>query len=448
MSFPERAPLPKALLWAILLTPAILFYALLVRGYVNIPNADDYTAILDFANRYSSLHGFVPKLLQVITFQQSEYKTMLVNAITALQVEALHRISLPVFIVVGNLLPIGIFLSVLAMYKREVTDSYTTTVVILPISLLLFQLQYGSTLDWATAGMQNLPVILCSLLAILFLAKSSSMRDLLLACIWLVVAICSSANGFGLSIVGGILLLEQRRLRHLLVWAVTVLAMATVYFYKYNFHSSQSVPGATVGQAFLHFNLLYAISFLGTSGAGFTSYVPSVALGLILLSLFIYICFTGYSRQNPAVFYSMVFVVASGFGVAGLRGAFGVTQSLASRYRIYSNLLLALTFIYLVEILLPRLRLKASAEKLVLSAATILCLLFCLASDWAGVRFIEGRKQALIAEMAHWEHPNEDAHIKANNPALEKQLRLGIYKPIAPILLEAIRLQVYRPPQF
>ncbi|MEK6396460.1 MAG: hypothetical protein V4734_00100 [Terriglobus sp.] len=447
MSFTERASSRRIFFWAVLLAPAIVFYALLARGYVNIPNADDYTAILDFADQYSARNGILPKLVQVITFQQSEYKTMLVNAITALQFETLHRVSLPIFIAMGNLLPIGIFLTVLAMYKRKVTDRSTTIVMVLPISLLLFQLQYGSTLDWATAGMQNLPVILCSLLAILFLAKDASPRNLAIACVWLVLAICSSANGFGLSIVGGILLLQQRRLRHACLWALTVCAMAAVYFYKYNFHSSQSVPGATVGQAFLHFNLLYAISFLGTSGAGFTSYVPSVALGLILLCLFVYICFTGYSRQNPAVFYAMVFVVASGFGVAGLRGAFGVTQSLASRYRIYSNLLLALVFIYLVEALLPRLKLKASAEKLTLSAITLLCLLFCTASDWAGLRFIEGRKQALIAEMAHWEHPEEAANVKANNPALAKQLRLGIYKPIAPILVEAIRLGIYVPPQ-
>ncbi|MFT4114378.1 hypothetical protein [Silvibacterium sp.] len=416
---------------------------------MNIPNADDYPAILGFANQYVPLHGLLPKFVHVITFQQSEYKTMLVNGVTAVQCELIHRVSLPVFMVMGNLIPIGIFVTVLAMYKRRADDLFTAILSVLPVSLLLFQLQYSSTLDWATAGMQNLPVIFSSLLAILFLSKSGSTRAFGFACFWLVIAVCSSANGFGLSIVGGILLLEQRRLRHLLFWALTALAMGGVYFYKYNFHSSQAVPGATVGHAFLHFNLLYAISFLGSSGAGFTSYVPSVALGLVLLCVFAYICFSGYSRRNVAVFYSMVFVVLSAFGVAGLRGALGVVQSLASRYRIYSNLMLVLVFIYLMEIVLPNLQLKPSVKRVALSAIAFLCILFCLGSDWAGLRFIEGRKQALIAEMARWEHPSEasSSQVKANDPALERQLRIGIYKPIAPILIESIHRQLYLPPQ-
>lgn len=448
MSPVERTFSPKGVLWAGVLAPAVLFYALLIKGYINIPNADDYPAILDFANQYVRLHGFIPKILHVLTFQQSEYKTMLVSGITALQCELLHRVSLPILIGLGNLMPLGIFFTVIAMYRHKAADVSTSLLFLLPVSLLLFQLQYGSTLDWATASMQNLPVILCGLLAIRFLAKSSSRRDFTFACLWLVFAICSSANGFGLSIVGGILLIEQRRVRQLLLWVVTLLAMGGVYFYKYNFHSSQSVPGDTVGKAFLHFNLLYAISFLGTSAAGVTSYLPSVVFGFIILCLFISICFTDYSRRNAGIFYAMVFVVTSAFGVAGLRGALGVTQSLASRYRIYSNLMLALVFIYLVEAVLPRLQWVASAEKLALIGATFVCLLFCLGSDWAGLRLIAGRKQILIAEMDHWEHPYEalSSNARSMSPTLERQLRLGIYKPIKPILVESMRLHLYLPP--
>lgn len=448
MSSLERKFSPRVILWAVVLGPIFLFYALLVKGYVNIPNADDYPAVLDFANQYTQLHGFIPKIVHVITFQQSEYKTMLVSGITALQVESLHRVSLPIFMLLGNLMPIGIFGTVLAMYRRRTSDLSTNILGLLPVSLLLFQLQYGSTLDWATASMQNLPVILCGLLAIRFLSKGESNSDFTLACFWLIVAICSSANGFGLSIVGGILLIEQRRLRQLLLWAATVLMMGGVYFYRYNFHSSQSVPGGTVGKAFLHFNLLYALSFLGTSIAGITSYIPSVILGCVVMCLFVFICFTGYSRRNTGVFYSMVFVVISAFGVAGLRGALGVAQSLASRYRIYSNLMMALIFIYLMESALPHLRWKASREKLALIGVNFICLLFCLGSDVAGLRFIEGRKQALIAEMQSWENPSEGNHTTAKtaNAALDRQLKLGIYKPITPILVESIRLGLYTPP--
>jgi hypothetical protein len=450
MSSPGRAFSPRVILWAAVLAPAVVFYALLIKGYVNIPNADDYPAILSFANQYVQMHGFIPKTVHIITFQQSEYKTMLVSGITAVECESLHRISLPILMVLGNLMPIGIFFTVLSMYRQKDSELYTSVISLLPVSLLLFQLQYGSTLDWATASMQNLPVILCGLLAIRFLAKSSSSRDFALACLWLVVAICSSANGFGLSIVGGILLIEQRRLRQLLVWAITVLAMGGVYFYRYNFHSSQSVPGGTVGRAFLHFNFLYAVSFLGTSAAGATSYLPSVALGFVVICLFIFVCSTGYSRRNAGVFYAMVFAVVSAFGVAGLRGALGVTQSLASRYRIYSNLMLALLFIYLVESVLPLLQWRAKTEKLTLAGVTFFCLLFCVGSDWAGLRFIEGRKQALVADMNHWEHPagSLDSSPHSTNPALERQRRLGIYKPNTPILVESMRLHLYLPPQF
>ena len=443
----ERVPWHKGLLWTCVFAPTLLFYSLLTLGYVDIPNADDYPAVLDFANHYVQLNSFGSKIAQVITFQQSEYKTMLVSGVTALQCEFLHRVSLTMLILMGNLMPIGIFAVVLSMYRRTRSDLLKELLLLLPISLLLFQLQYSVTLDWATAGMQNLPIILCSLLAIQFLARSSGTRTFATACIWLVLAICSSANGFGLSIVGAVLLLQQRRWRHLVVWGAVTAAMGSVYFYKYNFHSSQSVPGATIAEASLHFNLLYAISFLGTSVAGYTSVVPSVALGLLVLGAFIYICTSSYARINAAIFYSMLLIIMSAFGVAGLRGALGVGQSLASRYRIYSNLMLVLLFIYAAEMVLPRAKLKPAAEKLTLAAFAFLCLLFCLASDWAGVRFIQGRRLLLITEMSRWEHPDRaaTADVDAANPALRRQIQLGLYKPITPTLKESIRMHTYAP---
>ena len=62
-----------------------------------------------------------------------------------------------------------------------------------------------------------------------------------------------------------------------------------------------------------------------------------------------------YDRANPTIFLQHAFHGSHRFRVSGLRSELGLLQSLVSRYRINSNLMLVLVYIFVAEALLPRL---------------------------------------------------------------------------------------------
>jgi hypothetical protein len=425
------------------------FYGILWQNAVNLPiAADDYHVILDLTNKWTQLHGFLPKLLHILTFQHNEYKLILANCIVISQYVLLGHIEFYSLVALGNAFVLLIFLLLLWMQRKQTAHAGGRLLLALPLSLLLFQLQYATTLDWAMGALQNLTVIFFSLLSITLLSRSFR-GSFGLACIALLLAIASSGNGFITVITGVLLLLQQRRWRELAVWTVTTVAISALYFYRYDFHSSQSIPGENVKRTFLHFNLLYGLSFLGSSVARFQSYMPSIGFGILLCGVLLMAFRTRYYQRNPAVFYAIIFVFITAIGVSGLRSELGIVQSLASRYRIYSNLLLILTYLFLSETYLAEDVRKASWKRPVLLVTVCVCGVFCAVSDWAGKHFLSDRREVVVHEMTAWERPgahSSGAPTAANmNPVLRRQLESGQYKPNSAVLLESIRLGVYRP---
>ena len=135
-------------------------------------------------------------------------------------------------------------------------------------------------------------------------------------------------------------------------WIGVTLLMFSVYLFRYVPASPPAMPNGSAG-TLTHFNVLYALSFLGSSAARYVSLVPSLVLGLVLCGLFSLAVKRRYFQQNPAVFYSMLFILINALAISALRSNLGLAQSLASRYRTYSNLFLAFSYIFLIEDLLP-----------------------------------------------------------------------------------------------
>jgi hypothetical protein len=157
-----------------------------------------------------------------------------------------------------------------------------------------------------------------------------------------------------------------------------------------------------------------------------------------------------YYLQNPAIVYSIVFILINAIAVAGVRTDSGIAQSLASRYRIYSNLMLAFSYLFLVETALPRWK-GARVRTAFVAAALAVSAAFCFLSDIAGLHFLASKKLALTENYRReWlgEESRNIGQIDLNaNPALKRQLETGVYDVNLPILRESVRLGVYQPPR-
>jgi hypothetical protein len=448
--FHRIAPAARpALAIALMALPAAIFYFFLWQNAVSIPILDDYDIILGSLNWLSQHHGVATWIHFLFTSQHNGYKLMFENAVVISEYKLLGQIFFLPLVFLGNSFPLLIFLIVAGMTLMKRGNVADRSILLIPVAWLIFQLQYASALDFASSSLQHLAVIFFSLLSI-FLLDRDTEWTFWASCMVLILAVGSSPNGFFAGPVGLLMLAQSRRWRRLFAWVATLAVVLVVYLYGYY------RPPATMGtdgasEHLGHVNLTYALSFLGSSAARYSSSVSSVTLGLLLCGVFALAVYRRYFRQNSAVFHSMVFILINAVAVSGLRSDLGVAQSLASRYRTYSNLFLALSWIFVIENLFPHWH-SRSLRRGMLAAALTVSVAFCTLSDWAGVRFLQGKKQALtFCYRTEWQgqspvdtHPASDADA---NPALLRQIDAGVYRMNLPVFREAVSRGIFHPPQ-
>lgn len=433
------------------LIPATIFYWMLARTAVNIPIVDDYYAILNSLNIYSQSSNLGAKLGHIVNYQHNEYKLSFESAIFAIEYELSGKINFETLSILGNAFVAGIFALLVKTFKFSNDTRKSQLLLLLPVGLLLFQLQYASTLNFSMAGLQNLPVLAFSLLSILLLTRNTA-YSFASACVAMVLSTAASGSGFLLGPIGTLMLAEQRRWRHIGIWAIVLALIAAIYFSNYNFHPSQLSQPAAAIQPTEHLYVTYMLAFMGSSIARYQGYMPSVALGTGLLILWAFAAWRGYSKKNPTVFYFFLFLVLTAAGVSAIRSGLGLEQSLASRYRIYSNLLLILSYIFVAENYLQQMQ-RTLLKRALMGATIICCLAFYVLSNQAGYRFLQGRQQAVSLEMAAWQLSQSGAPAGAASPtemnldpAVSRQLAIGLYKPVTAVLTQSMKLGIYQPP--
>lgn len=437
----------KLCIAALLMTaPALVFYVLLWKTAFRFPLADDYDVILKFVNVVSQSTSLSSKFLCAITVEHNGYKLMLDSFITLTQYSIFGQIYFLPLVALGDSFALLIFLVMCSMSKVTPGDFSRRLLLLVPVAFLVFQLQYASALNFASCSLQQLTVIFFSFLSILLLSRSSRL-SVAGACLALLLAVASSPNGFIAAVLGFVLLAQMRRWRHLPAWICTALVIAAVYAFRYHRPVSEPLSsGATGGPT--HFNIVYALSFLGSSAARYLSVAPSLALGILLCLLFAVATFRRYFIRNPAIFFCMAFIILNSIAISGLRSDLGLAQSLASRYRTYSNFLLAFSYMFIIEDLLPSVK-SISARRAFLATAAIVSMGFCALSDIAGARFLEGKKENVSTLFAaQWNSRSSGVPVAKQlaNPALARQLDAGVFDVDLPVLQESLRLGVYTPP--
>lgn len=341
-----RLAITFLLILAVLFPPGAAF-AILYRQALPVPYQDDYKAILGFADEYSELPTLKDKLLQIATEQFNEYKIGFEHSIIASEIELTHRLDFAFLTALGDLMLLPIAYLLWRTFKEDKSDLNRRLLDFLPISLLFFTLNYWENLNWAMTGLQNTPVILFSFLAIYLLTPAKMSRHprvhLLLACLAAILAAWSSANGFLLAPIGLLILLLRRAYAYSMVWCVSFAAPLAAYLYHYH---------RLAEPMYRAFYITRPLSLLAFFGAVIPFRWPAAMLGTMVLIIFAFAVWSRFDRTNPAVFYFMVWIMATALLVAWVRGAAGF--GVVSRYSIYSNLALIFCYTFLTEYLSAR----------------------------------------------------------------------------------------------
>lgn len=435
---PQANSVPRLRL-AALLAPIALFYAGLLLAARDLPLLDDYDAGLNFANHLITLPTLRARLLYFAAAQHSDYKLFFAHAFVWLELALTGHINFWFLSLLGNA---SVLLLAAVLWRMFLPHAPLTRrlALFLPVTLLLFQYGYVETLNWPLPGLQTLPVLAFAVASLYLLQQPTALAGALAT---LTLAIASNANGFLIVIPGTLMLVLRRRWRALPLWLATTAAMAALYAYRY--HPTPLAADAAHPGGLLHPHITYLLGFLGAAGRYLT--LPgAVLLGLALCLYFAFAAHRGLLRHQPVVLYCLLFILLTGLGVAGLRAQDGLLQSVSSRYRMYSDLLLIFAWFTLVQQLRLDTAPSLRRSRPYLSALS-LSALFCLAMDANGGRTLLIRHRGLVGGMARYEHSRGTLTpmysvdpTRSPGPADAEHARQ--------VLLQSERLGIYHPPTY
>jgi hypothetical protein len=428
-------------------TPPVLFYTVLLRSAINIPFYDDYTAVLSFLNQFTQLHGFGTKASFFLASQYNEYKLFFLHALAILQFSLFGQINFLALAFVGNSFVLLLGILLWKMFLPNHANLAVRLGLFIPVSWLLFQLEYWETLNWSMAGLQNIPVLVFSLGAIYLLVKGTR-SAFCWALLSFVFAVASSGNGLLLIPVGLLILFFSRSYLRIASWLLVAAVCVAAYSYRYNLFSSQAGTHLSVIAGFNPLAPAYILAFIGCA-ARFPVVAGSIFLGTLICILFVVMVRRGYTRRNPLVSYCVLFLLLTAFGVAGIRSDMGIFQATSSRYSIYSALLLIFCWFILVEEFLPNQQISFLNNNIFLAAVTV-AVLFSLLMDAIGTMQLDRRSQALVQAMAAFEHPTTGGSNITPSPPLSSgppsPIEAEFYHQARTELLKAEQLGIYRPP--
>jgi hypothetical protein len=450
---------PASRIWTLIAAslvavPAILFYAILFRESLNLPLDDDYGAFLNFLNQLVQLKSVPAKISYFLASQHAEYKLFFIHGLAWLQFDLCGHIDFKLLCAIGNGFVLLLAILLWKMFLPNHKDLASRLAFFVPVSWLLFQLQYYETLDWAMGALQNISVLVFSLGTIYLLVRTARWAYCC-AVLSFVLAVASSGNGFLMIPVGVLILLAERRYARIASWLAVSAGCVAAYAYHYDVMSSQSSVHESVFATLLRPRPLFVVAFMGNA-AGFPYRNGCLVLGFALCLFFVFLALRGYIRKNPAVFYCVLFLLLTAVGVAGLRSDLGLAASLAPRYTIYSALLMIFAWFGFVEEFLQHWHPSVLGKGVLLGAVTA-AILFSLSMDRMGMYRIETRNRLLIQAITAFEHsisPEPTIGLVLlplpwQNRAQEiSDLRNALDLRARAILTQSIQLGVYRPPSY
>lgn len=428
--------------------PPILFYTVLFRKSLNIPIYDDYDALLNFLNRWTQINGISARVSFFLGSQHGEMKLFFLHAVACLQLYLWGHIDFRILSAVGNGFVLFLAILLWKMFLPNCKDFASRLAYFVPVSWLLFQLQYWENLDFATPGLQHIVVLPFTFTAIYLLVRGRGPWAFCGALAFLILAVSSDGNGLLLIPFGLVILAIGRQYKRIAAWLVVSAGCIAAYAYHYNVNSSQTGPHRSIVSAFHPLAPAYVLSFIG-SAAGFPFEAGSFVLGALLCVFFFYLARRGYMRRNPLVSYCVLFMLITAVGVAGIRSDFGISQAVSPRYAIYSALLLIFAWFAIVEEFLQH-RPASLFDNDIFLCAMLAAVLFSLVVNLGGWIQTDRRELALIQAMTAYEHPASGASETGPSPPLvngpSDPMTVAFNTRVRPILEESIRLGVYRLP--
>jgi hypothetical protein len=245
------------------------------------------------------------------------------------------------------------------------------------------------------------------------------------------LAAFSSANGFLLGPVGLLILLPRRAYAATLAWCASFAPPLAAYLYHYT---------SSVSQMHRFFYITRPMFFFAFLGCVVPFRWLAALLGVLLFAVFVFAIRSRFDRVNPIGFYFTVWVLATSLLVAWVRGAVAFTT--ASRYSIYSSLMLIFCYSFLLRYLPSRF--ARLDRTLVYNVSIVLAVVAFTLANIVAYQNLQTRRDMILKGIELYR-----ANPEANSPMIDPLVEKTVPKEKAneqALLTRAIRTQIYTLP--
>jgi hypothetical protein len=353
------------------ITPILFFIYYVWQYTINVPFLDDnlyYTKCVVDVNKSQSISESFWIFMRQHTI--TEHKTPVSRLVAWLLYEITGKLNFFTFAQIGNLTLFGI----LFLFWRFFQKHAWNLIYFLPIPFLLFQMQTYENQFWMGCAWLYYPIGLWQMVTF-YLLSYQKPRYFTFAMLSAIFVTFIFSNGMFVFFPATLILLFQKRYKHLGIMVLVAAVCLAVYFSNYR-------PSPIVPPAFSITNILTGFvlmlgSYVDVQGFHQLSPFTATAVGLIILGFLTYggIWLLGKYFKDSKVEISpktsdILFLVASMVALCMSAGAVaysrytgehGFDEMFASRYRFMSVLLMCLA--YLFSLLLT----KEQVKKIVLT---------------------------------------------------------------------------------
>ena len=337
--------------WFIACIIIVFFYLLLIIKYAeNIPFTDDLAVLSSLYDIHQEPDWYL-KFKTLFSFH-NEHRIVIPRLITILiYYGQFQHIDVAWWVIIGN---ISIFLILYLYFKAGFTQH--TIKSFMPILLFVLQPIHYELMYWGMASLQNIGVLVLSSFSFYQLTYSKNKS---LAIVMAVLAVFTSANGVFAFIIGTALLLYKREWHKVIVWAM--IGIMCTFLYWYGFSATEN-SGKSLSESFVVIRFLVTFTSL-VGGIIYTQTFPflSIILGSFLLIIISFVCYYQLIKQSIAPNYTQLqkinaqlfFFSCIGFillTIAAISlGRNSNSILLVSRYKLYSALVIAITYALFID---------------------------------------------------------------------------------------------------
>ncbi|CAG5011483.1 hypothetical protein DYBT9275_04959 [Dyadobacter sp. CECT 9275] len=329
----------------------LIFIFTLFTQTLNAPSFDDFEATLAIIKRFYFENRTWKDRLAVLFLRHNEHRIVISRSVAVLYYHLFGNISFSNLVWFQNVFLLGFFGLILKIFADENKLSASAFLI---ITSFLFSFSFWQVSFYYWAGIQHFTVFFFSFLSLILLneaVKLSSWR-FILSVISATLAAFSFGNGFLVLLLGGFILLVQRKYALLAVWAVLSGIMLYITFLVDPNEPNEKETFSLVSMAKLLFTFMGSYLFINPP-SDFLVYLNIIfcmIAGLAILIFWVWLFISGYACKKPLLYSLFSLPVLTGILISISRFSTKAAGGIAPRYMFFTSLIPVLLLLILLDI--------------------------------------------------------------------------------------------------